>query len=133
MNRKPLTVQQFMTRSPHCIDSDSSLLSASKMMHDLDIRHLPVKARGTVAGILSQQNVMAALALPLSGQLGIEDVMVSQPYVVDREADLAEVAHQMASEKFGSAIIIEDGEIVGIFTTIDACRALCQILEDGGR
>jgi uncharacterized protein YjaG (DUF416 family) len=35
----------------------------------------------------------------------------------------------MASEKFGSAVVVQNGHVVGVFTTVDACRALGDLLE----
>lgn len=49
------------------------------------------------------------------------------PYVAHPDAPLNEVASDMATQKLGSAIILEDGKLVGIFTATDACRALSEI------
>jgi hypothetical protein len=32
----------------------------------------------------------------------------------------------MAEHKYGSAVIMEQHRVVGIFTTVDACRALAE-------
>ncbi len=38
--------------------------------------------------------------------------------------------HRMAEEKYGCAVIQgENGSVEGIFTTVDACRALRELLE----
>jgi hypothetical protein len=37
----------------------------------------------------------------------------------------------MAEKKLGSAIVLEDGKVAGIFTAVDACRALAEVLGPG--
>jgi acetoin utilization protein AcuB len=34
----------------------------------------------------------------------------------------------MAEHKYGSAIVVQNGQVVGVFTTVDACRALSELL-----
>jgi CBS domain-containing protein len=34
----------------------------------------------------------------------------------------------MADKKHGSAVVVEGGEVVGVFTTTDALRALARVL-----
>jgi acetoin utilization protein AcuB len=48
---------------------------------------------------------------------------------VSPDSPLDEVALEMAENRYGSAIIVQDKKVVGIFTTVDACRALAAILE----
>ncbi len=38
----------------------------------------------------------------------------------------------MAEKRYGSVIIMKDLKVAGIFTTVDACRALTQILNQQG-
>ena len=39
----------------------------------------------------------------------------------------------MAAHKYGSAVVMEAGKLVGIFTTVDALRALVEILHSPSR
>jgi CBS domain-containing protein len=39
----------------------------------------------------------------------------------------------MAEHKYGAAIVLDRGEVKGIFTTIDALRALLDLLVHRGR
>lgn len=38
------------------------------------------------------------------------------------------VANELATKHYGSAIVTENDEVVGIFTTTDACKALAEVL-----
>jgi acetoin utilization protein AcuB len=56
----------------------------------------------------------------------IEEAMTADPYVVDADAPLSEVAATMAERHLGCAIVTEQGRVVGIFTTVDALRAVAD-------
>ena len=44
------------------------------------------------------------------------------------DTSIDEVVATMAANKFGSAVVMKDGKVVGIFTTVDACRAFADLL-----
>ena len=46
--------------------------------------------------------------------------------VYDRPS-LDEVVATMAEHKYGSAIVVQNQHVVGVFTTVDACRALSEL------
>ncbi len=130
MKRPMPKVQEFMTRSPKTMVAETPLETVQCLMKEWGIRHFPVEKQGTLVGIVSDRNVKAALLSPEGKSFSAEDVMVPEPYVVPPDVDLDLVVSAMAEEKFGCAIVQEgDGKVVGIFTTVDACRAFCQILE----
>jgi acetoin utilization protein AcuB len=49
-------------------------------------------------------------------------------YAVPPDAPLDEVVDTMAEKRYGSAIIVQNNRVVGVFTTVDACRALSELL-----
>jgi len=119
-----------MTQSPRVIEFDTPLEKAESIMQLMQVRHLPVERQGKLVGILSGRNVKAALLSQEGHKFKAEDVMIPDPYVVPAHLELDLVAAAMAEEKYGSAIVQEeDGKVIGIFTTVDACRALREILE----
>jgi len=48
--------------------------------------------------------------------------------VTTPETGLDEVVSTMAEHKYGAAVILQNGKVVGMFTTVDACRALSELL-----
>jgi CBS domain-containing protein len=118
-----------MTRAPKTISDDTALETISAEMKRLNVRHFPVERNGVLVGVVSDRNVKAAHLNNRTQSFKAEDVMISEPFVVPPHSTLDTVVSAMADEKVGCAIIQQDaGEIVGIFTTTDACRALSQIL-----
>ncbi len=101
-------------------------------MSMFDIRHLPVTTDGIVVGILSQRELDLGLQIEVidSKQLVVLDACSEKPYIAYPDTPLREVAEVMAREHFGSVIIMENAKLVGIFTTVDACRALAQMIGD---
>jgi acetoin utilization protein AcuB len=56
--------------------------------------------------------------------------MSERPTTVTSDAPLDEVTTIMAEGKYGSVVVMGHGSIEGIFTTVDACRALAELLEE---
>lgn len=136
--RRPLrtmpAVGTVMTPCPQRVDVGDSLLFARALMQRHEVRHLPVMRGEAVVGVLTDRDVKRALdpdlGLPPSDELFVEDVCVGDAYVVDREEPLDRVLDHMASQHIGSALITENGHLVGIFTATDACRAFCGFLRE---
>ncbi len=58
----------------------------------------------------------------------VGEAMTEAPYAVAPETPLDEVVSTMAEHKYGSAVVVQNGKVVGVFTTVDACRALSDLL-----
>lgn len=100
------------------------------MMHDHAIRHLPVVERGKLCGIVSQRDLTlfeAGGANPEVAQVGA--AMIDAPFTVTGDWPLDEVAEIMGEHKYGSVVVMGRDGIEGIFTAIDACKALASVLQ----
>ncbi len=129
--RRAPSVAALMTPAPHCIGADQTLALAAERMSELRVHHLPVLAGGELMGVVSDRDValVRAVAPDQMGQLRVEEAMTAVPYCVAPGTPVAEVARHMALRKLGSAIVVEQGKILGVFTTTDALRALAEVLE----
>lgn len=130
MTKRMPQVREFMTPMPHTVGSDQPLKVVQDFMREYRVRHLPVKKGGKLVGIVSDRNLKEVFGTAEGAGLKAEDIMMSDPFRVAANTPLVEVAAAMAEEKFGSALVEDDeGKLVGIFTTVDVCRALRQLLE----
>ena len=123
-------VERFMTRDPVVVGSQHTLAQAHQIMRENAVRHLPVVDAGRLVGIVSQRDLYLLETLrgvDVAREL-VEEAMSAEPIAVPPDAALDEVAEQMASRKHGSAVVVEGGKVVGIFTTTDALRALVSVL-----
>lgn len=123
------TVDQHMTVSPIVIGMERTLADAHRIMRDHGIRHLPVVDAGRLVGVVSQRDLYLAETVkgvdPATD--AVREAMSTEPYAVPPDAPLDEVAATMAERKLGSAIIVDRGSVIGLFSTVDALRALAVL------
>ncbi len=124
------TVHEFMTPDPVVIDGGLSVADARQRMFQSDARHLPVYVGGHLVGILSDRDLARVAAVDgfEDKRATAEQACTPNPYVVSPHALLADVVQTLAHHKFGAALVMEEGKLLGIFTTIDALHALAAVL-----
>ncbi len=129
------TVQKHMTITPLVISSRRTVAEARQLMREKNIRHLPVVDDGKLVGIVSQRDLYLLETLEGidPGNETVGEAMTSDPYAVRPDAPLEEVARTMSEHKYGSAVVVDKGFVIGLFTTVDALRALANILKRGRR
>ena len=131
MSKSTPTIQTFMTTSPHSIGVEQPLTKARAMMSEHGIRHLPVLHGGKLLGMLTDRDLR--LVESLAGidptEVKVEDAMSTVVYSVSPETPLYEVVSAMGEHKYGSAVVMQNAKVVGIFTTVDVCRALADLLK----
>lgn len=122
-------IAQVMTPAPKSIGPEVSLSKAQEMMAKLKVRHLPVVVGSKVVGLLSDRNAKAASLSKWGEGFLVEDVMISDPFVVQPSESLDSVLSQMMKNKYGSVVVQEkNGDVTGIFTTLDALYVLRKML-----
>lgn len=123
------TVQNFMSSIPRTIGVEQSLKTAIDMMQENRIRHLPVLQGKKLVGVLTDRDIAVAKSFQGSAELRVEGIMMPMTYSVRPDTPLDIVCSHMAEHKLGSAIVqTSTGEVIGIFTTNDALRALSEIV-----
>jgi len=130
MKKNP-TVAEHMSPVVHSIGQDQTLDIAHEMMRKWAIRHLPVLEGGKIVGLLSLRDLHLIETLPDvdPAAVMVEDAMTQEPYTTQPNTPLRDVAAEMAEKKLGSAIVVRDGKVVGVFTTVDALEALVDLLD----
>ena len=123
------TIQKYMTRSPHTIGQEQTLEVAHSVMREHEVRHLPVLEGGKLVGLVSQRDLHLVETLQDvdPATTTVDEAMTTDVYITGPDESLDEVATQMAEHKYGSAVIVERGKVVGMFTTVDALNALAQL------
>lgn len=121
-----------MTPFPLSIESTASLGDAEILMTEHSIRHLPVTEEGELLGILAHRDLQVLKASLANArereQMTITSVVIRQPFVVDCLEPINVVAAEMVRRHIGSALVLYEGKLAGIFTMTDACRYLSEIL-----
>ena len=123
-------MQDVMTVCPHAIGDDQNLTLAKEMFHKYKVRHLPVQSRGHIVGVITERDIQFLASLEKDvDKWKVKDALTPEPYVVEPDEDLLNVASKMYQDKIGCAIVSAGQKLVGIFTTTDACRVLSEVLE----
>jgi acetoin utilization protein AcuB len=127
-----LLVQDLMTRSPLTLDASSSVADAGRLMEQRGIHHLPVTDEGLLVGLISERDVkfIAAQANSNPEEIALSQAMSRAPWTVAPSMPLEVAVRHMARHKLGSSVVVENQEVVGIFTSQDGLRALAQVLAE---
>lgn len=123
-------VSRFMTSKPYAIASTATLDRARALMQAHHIRHLPVIDGALLVGVVSHNDLRAVEGIPGVSLQHVEVARVmAPPLCVEGGAPLDEVAQRMGEVK-ADCVVVQDREgVQGIFTAIDALRALGEILQ----
>jgi acetoin utilization protein AcuB len=126
----PKTIRAYMTTSPLTVGPQVTMAEAHTVMREHLVRHLPVMHAGQLVGMVTSRDLalVETLADVDPQEIAVEEAMSAEVYAVSPDAPLALVAGEMAERKLGSAVVVEGGDVVGVFTATDACRALGQLL-----
>ncbi|MBC8066865.1 MAG: CBS domain-containing protein [Deltaproteobacteria bacterium] len=127
MNRRIPSVLTVMTPFPYAVDEGDSVEDARAMMREHDIHHLPVLKDGKLDGVVSSRDIDVTLGVldqqTVAVQLTVGAICTREPYVVEVDARLDEVAEEIGRRRIGSALITKHGKLAGILTIRDVCNA----------
>lgn len=121
-------VKEFMSPTPQTIGRDANLLEAKQLLKELEIRHLLVSEGKEMIGILSDRDLPSDLSQKDLEDILVDDVMSQELFKMPADTPVVEVVEKMAERKLGSAIIVDQEKVVGIFTLIDALQLLVKML-----
>jgi CBS domain-containing protein len=121
-----VAIQQVMTSQPVTVGRNESLATAHQLMRMHECRHLPVLEHGELVGVVTQRDLylletIAGVDLRTDQ---VDDAMTTDAYSVNPDEPLDLVAAHMAKHRYGCAVVIERGRVIGIFTTTDALHVL---------
>jgi acetoin utilization protein AcuB len=132
----PMTsVQEIMTRDVAFVGANATIADALQVMHDADIRHVPVLEDGELIGILSDRDLRmlapwwrsgdseaAEVSPPLAR--AVSSVMSSDVQTVTADDDVVDAVDLMIDHKIGAVPVIDPNtrELLGIVSYVDALR-----------
>ena len=129
-------VSDWMTRNPITIDADATVVDAIRLLKQKKIRRLPVMKSGKLVGLVTEKMLLdyspsKATTLDvwemnaLLAMKPISEVMNPEPHTVSPETELTDCARIIHDRKLnGITVLDQEGNLVGIFTTTDALKAL---------
>lgn len=132
-------VGRRMSINPISATPETTFSQAYKLMHDHNIRHLPVLDGGKLVGIVVESDLLKASpssATTLSvfeissllDNLKLREFMSSPVYTVEENCPLEEAAAIMIAKKITGLPIMRGDELVGIITETDIFRTFVEVL-----
>lgn len=131
-----MEVNEIMQTDVAVLEPNASLSEASDLMHDKDIRHVPVIEGGQVIGIVSDRDLRLYLADLFRSEpettpdlarksLTLRQIMQAKPITVDASADVRDVIDMLLEYKIGAVIVTDpEGHLQGIVSYEDVLRGL---------
>ncbi len=115
--------------TPRTIEANQPIVAARRIMREYGVRHLPVvDDRGRLVGVISERDIHVA-QVASADRMMVEEIMAAKPYAVAPNLLLQQVVRNMAAKKLGSAVVMDHGRVLGVFTTTDALDVLADALE----
>ena len=136
-----MNARNLMTRDMASVRLSATLHEVVNLMHDEDVRHVPVLEGRYLRGMVSDRDVRSVtlpmmLAAENPGQqrfdLGasVADVMQTDVITVGPEASAEEIIDLMMDHKVGALPVVdhETEQLLGIVSYIDVLRAARDLL-----
>jgi CBS domain-containing protein len=128
-----MRIADLMERSVLTVDPDLPLRELGEFLTSEEISGAPVvDDQRRLVGIVSQTDLVRSLQQSSPDELAdlfrpgltVSDVMTREILTVDEHDDPKTVASQMLAARVHRAVVVRDGEVQGIVTTLDLLRAL---------
>jgi len=137
-----MRIGYYMTQSPITVSEQTTMKEAVLMLQRHRIRHLPVTNGTKLVGIVTDRDLKRAspsLLLEIEREeveqvlraTPVSRIMTREPVTVTPDSPLVDALRLMVEGKFGSVPVVNEDDLVGIFTEIDALKVLIEKEEKG--
>lgn len=132
MRAKPPIVREYMTRLPVEAERCRSVQEAIDLMGSNEIHHIPVMNGSHLVGIVTERDLLRAQVEQGKrvGAMELADICQRDVLCVSPVTPIDEVVRRMLGRDAGSAVVVDGGFVVGIFTTTDALKLLRDFFSD---
>ena len=136
-------VREYMVTPAITVTPDTLIDEALKVMHQHNIRRLPVVDRRKLVGLVTRQGLREttpSVPIPLSiwgthyqlARMKVRDVMITDIVTVTPDTTIEEATVLVQQRKIGTLPVVDEkGILAGIITGTDLLRLLAQVLGFG--
>lgn len=125
-----LPIAAFMRAAPAGIGPAAPLVAAHRAMREQHVRHLVVLEGERLVGLVSLDDLHLLESLhdvdPM--RVPVEDAMSRDVYTVAPDEPASTVGAAMMARGADAAVVIDGGQVTGLFTTDDALAALVALI-----
>jgi CBS domain-containing protein len=119
-------VANHMSRDLLTVSSEDRLGDAAKRMVERGVGAVIVLAGGKLDGILTERDLMKAVAAGYSEDARVSDWMTRHPETIDADDTTAHAASLMIHGGFRHLPVLEDGQVAGIVSIRDLMRVALE-------
>src|SRR5688572_30783491 len=112
-------VRDHMSRDLLTVDSGLTLAEVAKRMVEREVGAVLVLAGERLAGILTERDVLRAVARGIRDEALVSDWMTSDPDTIEPDETTQHAATLMMHGGFRHLPVMEDGAVVGILSIRD--------------
>lgn len=129
-----MLIKDWMAKDVLTVDENTSLMRATRIMKENNIRRLPVVSHGKLIGIVTDRDVKDASPSKttsldihelyyLLSEMKVKDVMTATPLTLSSEETLEKAALIMLEDKISGLPIVDGaGHLVGLLSETDVLR-----------
>ena len=134
-----LLVENWMNPNVITVDADDSMLDATKILKEHNIRHLPVVEKGKLVGVITDRDLKRASPsdattleahelLYLIATIKVREIMTKNPITVPYNYTIEEAAELLLQAKIsGMPVVDKDGDVIGTITQTDLFKVLISL------
>lgn len=120
-------VWMVMSSPAAWVDPEASLLDVAEKLLDEAIGLLVVLAPGGLVGVVSERDVVRALAVGGEpSELWAADLMAEQPVAAEPDDPIIDVADRMVDAGIRHVPVVADGELRGVVSMRDVLRVVAD-------
>ncbi|MHC4352335.1 MAG: CBS domain-containing protein [Planctomycetota bacterium] len=116
-----MKVDQIMSSPVRSVDCDLSVIETSEIMEAENIRRLVVLDEGLSVGIITQTDMVRALAFYTQSK-EVSQIMTHDVAIVASSSTVKEAADLMASQDISCLVVMDKNTLAGIFTERDLTK-----------
>jgi len=134
-----LLVENWMNPKVITVDADDSMLDATKILKEHNIRHLPVLEKGKLVGIITDRDLKRASPsdatsleahelLYLIATIKVREIMTKNPITVPYNFTIEEAAQILLQARIsGMPVVDKQGDVIGTITQTDLFKVLISL------
>jgi CBS domain-containing protein len=129
-----MRVGEIMQTNLATVRGSDTIGDAIALLAESHISGVPVIAGGRLAGVLSNSDILEALAAQddpeererLFDETTVQDIMTARPQTITTDATIKDAAQRMLYLEVHRLFVEENGKLVGVVSTTDLVRAMAS-------
>ena len=134
-----MLIQDWMAKNVMTVDENTSLMRATRIMKENNIRRLPVVSHGKLIGIITDRDVKDASPSKttsldihelyyLLSEMKVKDVMTSSPLTLSGNDTLEKAAIIMLNSRISGLPVVDgSGHLIGLLSETDVLRGFIHM------